>query len=65
LKWRELEDKGLSQSTTSAPAMGRRPPEKEQYADKYGLSNALHIALDTKAKSLFEFLINLKIDMHH
>jgi len=66
-KYRDFDEKpGLSQSVSAGTAapVGRRPPEKDQYDGAFGLCNALHIVLDFPTKPLFNFLLDLNIDMH-
>lgn len=46
--------------TTSVLGQVRRPPEKEQYVSaELGLSNALHLLIDTPVKELFDFIVSV------
>lgn len=55
----------LSQKTMNtnaviqAAALARRPPEKNQYvSETLGLSNSLHLLIDTPITEIFQFLVS-------
>jgi len=42
-----------------AAALARRPPEKNQYvSETLGLSNSLHLLIDTPITEIFQFLVS-------